>query len=75
MSLLDGVISVLGTPSWLNRLVGTPEMLVEQIKAYEKAGVEELILAWFEPTNIKALREFAKTVLPQVSGLSSTKNG
>lgn len=63
---LDEVIQVLRTPEWLNRLVGTPEMLVEQIQAYADAGVEELILAWFDQDNIEALRGFAESILPRV---------
>ncbi len=63
---LDEVIQVLRTPEWLNRLVGTPEMLVEQIQAYADAGVEELILVWFDLDNIDALRGFAESILPRV---------
>ena len=63
---LDEVIQVLRTPQWLNRLVGTPEMLVEQIQAYAAAGVEELILVWFDQDNIEALRGFAESILPRV---------
>lgn len=63
---LDEVIQVLRTPQWLNRLVGTPEMLVEQIQAYAAAGVEELILVWFDQDNIEALRGFAESILHRV---------
>jgi F420-dependent oxidoreductase-like protein len=63
---LDEVIEVLRTPAWWSRLVGTPEMLVEQIRAYADAGVEELILLWFDQDNIEALRGFAESVLPRV---------
>ena len=63
---LDEVIEVLRTPAWWSRLVGTPEMLVEQIQAYAEAGVEELILVWFDQDNIEALRGFAESILPRV---------
>jgi F420-dependent oxidoreductase-like protein len=63
---LDEVIQVLRTAEWLNRLVGTPEMLVEQIQAYADAGVEELILDWFDLDNIEALRGFAESILPRI---------
>jgi F420-dependent oxidoreductase-like protein len=63
---LDEVIEVLRSPAWWNRLVGTPEMLVEQIQAYAEAGVEELILVWFDQDNIEALRGFAESILPRV---------
>jgi len=62
----DEVIEVLGTPAWWSRLVGTPEVLVEQIQAYADAGVEELILVWFDQDNIEALRGFAESILPRV---------
>ena len=41
-------------------------MLIEQIQAYADAGVEELILDWFELDNIEALRGFADSILPRV---------
>ncbi len=41
-------------------------MLVEQIQAYANAGVEELILVWFDQDNIEALRGFAESILPRV---------
>jgi F420-dependent oxidoreductase-like protein len=63
---LDEVIEVLRTPAWWSRLVGTPEVLVEQIQAYADAGVEELILVWFDQDNIEALRGFAESILPRV---------
>ena len=65
---LDEVIEVLRTAAWWNRLVGTPEMLVEQIQAYADAGVEELILTWFDLDNMVALRGFAESILPRLSG-------
>jgi F420-dependent oxidoreductase-like protein len=52
---------------WLRRLiVGTPEMVIEQIKQYAEAGVEELMLQWFFLDDIEGLRDFAETVLPYV---------
>ena len=63
---LDEVIQVLRSPEWWTRLVGTPEMLVEQIQAYADAGVEELILVWFDLDNIEALQGFAERILPRV---------
>ena len=57
---------MLRTEEWMNRLVGTSETVVEQIHAYANAGVEELILTWFDMDNIEALREFADCILPRV---------
>src|SRR5690242_9688667 len=48
-------------------LVGTPDLVVEQIQAYAAAGVEELMLQWFDMDNIDGLRAFASSVLPRVS--------
>jgi alkanesulfonate monooxygenase SsuD/methylene tetrahydromethanopterin reductase-like flavin-dependent oxidoreductase (luciferase family) len=44
-------------------IVGTPEMIHEQIGAYAGAGVEELMLQWLDLDDIEGLRAFAHTVL------------
>jgi F420-dependent oxidoreductase-like protein len=49
-----------------NAIVGTPDMIVEQIAAYAAAGVEELMLQWFDLGDVEGLRAFAEQVLPQV---------
>jgi F420-dependent oxidoreductase-like protein len=51
--------------SWFS-IVGTPDMVVQQIKAYADAGVEELMLQWFDLDDIDGLRAFATSVLPQL---------
>ena len=48
-------------------LVGTPEHIIRQIEAYGSAGVDELMLQWFDTDNIEGLRAFASSVLPQVA--------
>src|SRR6266700_1775423 len=48
--------------SWYS-IVGTPDMVVQQIKAYADAGVEELMLQWFDLDDIDGLRAFATSVL------------
>lgn len=48
-------------------LIGTPDQLVEQVKAYAAAGAEELMLQWFEFDDIEGLRDFAASVLPQLT--------
>jgi len=63
---LAEVIQTLRTELWGNRLVGTPEMLIEQIQAYAGAGVEELVLHWFELDNSELLHGFAESILPRV---------
>jgi F420-dependent oxidoreductase-like protein len=47
-----------------NAIVGTPDMLAEQIAAYAAAGVEELMLQWLEMDDIEGLRAFARSALP-----------
>jgi len=47
-------------------LVGTPDMLVQQIHTYANAGVEELMLQWFDQDDIEGLQAFATSVLPHV---------
>jgi F420-dependent oxidoreductase-like protein len=47
-------------------IVGTPDMVIKQIRAYEDAGVQELMLQWFDMDDIEGLHAFAESVLPQV---------
>ena len=47
-------------------IVGTPDMVIKQIRAYEDAGVQELMMQWFDMDDIDGLRAFSESVLPQV---------
>jgi F420-dependent oxidoreductase-like protein len=47
-----------------NAIVGTPDIVAEQIAAYAAAGVEELMLQWLEMDDIAGLRAFAHSALP-----------
>jgi alkanesulfonate monooxygenase SsuD/methylene tetrahydromethanopterin reductase-like flavin-dependent oxidoreductase (luciferase family) len=47
-------------------LAGTPEMILEQIHAYEQAGAEEVMLQWLDLDDMEGLRAFAASVLPHV---------
>ena len=60
---LDKVIEALSKDG---TIVGTPDMIVEQINAYSKVGVDELVLQWFDLDDIDGLRAFATSVLPRV---------
>ena len=60
---LDEVIEALSKDG---TIVGTPDMIVEQINAYSKVGVDELVLQWFDLDDIDGLRAFATSVLPRV---------
>jgi F420-dependent oxidoreductase-like protein len=53
--------------SFPNCIVGTPEQVVEQIRAYEQAGVEELMVNWLTVDDIAGLQLLADEVLPQLS--------
>lgn len=47
-------------------LVGTSEHIVRQIEAYASAGVDELVVQWFDMDDIKGLRNFAESILPRI---------
>ncbi len=46
-----------------NNTLPSSDVLIQTIKAYEEAGVEELMLQWFDTDNIDGLRAFAENVL------------
>src|SRR6266852_8072778 len=60
---LDKVIEALSIDG---TIVGTPEMIIEQISAYGKVGADELVLQWFDLDDIDGLRAFATSVLPRL---------
>ena len=47
-------------------IIGTPAHIIDQIQEYGEAGVEELMLQWFDLDDIEGLRAFATSVLPHV---------
>ncbi len=47
-------------------IVGTPDMIVEQINAYGRVGADELVLQWMDLDDIDGLRAFATSVLPRI---------
>lgn len=49
-----------------NMIVGTPDMVIEQINSYARAGVDELMLQWFDLDDLDGLRAFASSLLPYV---------
>jgi F420-dependent oxidoreductase-like protein len=60
---LDKVIEAL---SMDGTIIGTPDMIVEQINAYGRVGADELVLQWFDLDDIDGLRAFATSVLPRL---------
>ena len=47
-------------------IVGTADAVVAQIEAYAAAGVEELVLQWFDPDDLDGLEALAEQVLPRL---------
>lgn len=47
-------------------LIGTPEDVIAQIRAYEAAGISEISLQWFAADDIEGLELLAAEVLPAV---------
>jgi alkanesulfonate monooxygenase SsuD/methylene tetrahydromethanopterin reductase-like flavin-dependent oxidoreductase (luciferase family) len=61
---LEGVLEGLRT-GW-SAIAGTPEVVIEQIRAYEQAGVEELMLEWFPADDVEGAQAFATDVLSRL---------
>lgn len=61
---LEEVLETLRT-EW-GAIAGPPEVVVEQIQAYQQAGVEELMLEWFELDDIESAEIFAADVLSRL---------
>lgn len=59
---LDEAIQYIATEQ--HNIVGTPDMCIEQIYTFEVAGVQELMLQWFDMDDLNGLRAFAESVLP-----------
>jgi alkanesulfonate monooxygenase SsuD/methylene tetrahydromethanopterin reductase-like flavin-dependent oxidoreductase (luciferase family) len=51
------------------RIVGTPAEVIEQLRAYAAAGVQEMYLQWFDLDDLDGLQAFADNVLPHVRTL------
>jgi F420-dependent oxidoreductase-like protein len=62
---LDEVVAALHAAG--SAIVGTPETVLQRIRDYEAAGVQELMLQWLDLDDLDGLRVLADTVLPQVS--------
>lgn len=46
-----------------NLLSGPPERVTDQLKTFEEAGLEEVMVQWFDQDNIEGLGKFARAVL------------
>src|SRR5205807_5250823 len=63
---LDALIDQLRAYS-VNVIVGTPEQVVEQIRAFERVGWEELMAQCFTVDDLAGLHLLAEHVLPQLA--------
>ncbi len=61
---LDEVVAKL--PITGKGVAGTPDTLMEQIRAYERAGAEEMMLQWLDYEDAAGIAVFAKNVLPRL---------
>ncbi len=52
---------------WFVPLVGTPEEVAAQIRAYADAGIAEVSLQWFDAEDVEGLEVLAAEVLPRVT--------
>jgi alkanesulfonate monooxygenase SsuD/methylene tetrahydromethanopterin reductase-like flavin-dependent oxidoreductase (luciferase family) len=49
---------------WPSAVIGTPEQVVSQIRAFEAVGVSEIVLRWLDAEDIEGLEILASEVLP-----------
>jgi alkanesulfonate monooxygenase SsuD/methylene tetrahydromethanopterin reductase-like flavin-dependent oxidoreductase (luciferase family) len=62
---LDDLLAALR--DWFVPVVGTPEEVVTQLRAYDNAGISEVTLQWFDTDDLAGLQVLAAEVLPEVS--------
>jgi alkanesulfonate monooxygenase SsuD/methylene tetrahydromethanopterin reductase-like flavin-dependent oxidoreductase (luciferase family) len=65
MELRDRLNSTLG-----HMIDGTPEAIIDQLRNYAAAGLDELMIDWFDCDDIEGLEVLAREVLPHVSSSS-----
>lgn len=47
-------------------LIGSPETIRQRLRAYEEAGVQELIMRFLDGTNLDAVRRFAQEFIAKI---------
>ncbi len=47
-------------------IVGTPDEVIQQIHEYADAGVEELMIQWWDQDDLEGLRALAESLLPRL---------
>jgi F420-dependent oxidoreductase-like protein len=61
---LEEILETLRT-EW-GAIAGSPKIAIEQIRTYEQAGVEELMLEWFPADDVEGAEAFATDVLSRL---------
>jgi F420-dependent oxidoreductase-like protein len=52
------------SPGGGNRIIGTPQAIVDQLGAYAEAGVQRAMLMWLDLADIHGIEQLASEVLP-----------
>jgi len=63
---LDAVLDDM-RQGFTNMIIGTPEEVIDQIRAYAAVGVAEFIVQWFAVDDLEGLKVLAEQVLPHVA--------
>jgi len=63
---LDALLDQLRV-GFVNLIVGSPEQVVAQIRAFERVGCEELMVSWWPADDFAGLYLLAEQVLPQLA--------
>ena len=61
---LDEVVDIVHTTRHV--LVGTPDQIIVQLRAYIAAGAQEIMVQWLDLDDMDGLHAFATSVLPRV---------
>jgi alkanesulfonate monooxygenase SsuD/methylene tetrahydromethanopterin reductase-like flavin-dependent oxidoreductase (luciferase family) len=48
-------------------ITGTPDEVIAQLRTYIAAGVDELVIQWFDPADVEGLQFLAEEVLPPLA--------
>jgi alkanesulfonate monooxygenase SsuD/methylene tetrahydromethanopterin reductase-like flavin-dependent oxidoreductase (luciferase family) len=56
---------------WFAPFIGTPDEIVDQIRAYEAVGITEVTLQWFDTDDIEGLEVLAQEVVPHLTPVST----
>jgi alkanesulfonate monooxygenase SsuD/methylene tetrahydromethanopterin reductase-like flavin-dependent oxidoreductase (luciferase family) len=48
----------------MSAIIGEPDRVIEAIRRYQKAGVEEFIVPWYSLQDFRSLNLIAETILP-----------